>query len=166
MGVSGGSRGIHIKEGYEMTQYRCKHFVIKELVNPTLLAKIGENVAWRLFDARVLKAADAIRKRYGAMVINTKDLPDCGLRDPLSTTGAKYSQHKLGNALDGHILSIEKAAAEIKDPVERKKFKIREYNKVREQLMLDSEFDCLSFEHNIPWLHFEVSNRENRLFNA
>lgn len=156
-----------------MTQYRCKYFTIKELVHPDLLAKVGEDVAWRLLNPVLLKKADALRAKFGAMTINTSSLKDCGLRDPLSATGAKYSQHKLGNALDGHIVSIERAASEIKDPVERKKFKSKEYNRIRQQIMLDPEFDCLSFEYKskdcpdgITWLHFECSNRENRIFNA
>ena len=145
--------------------YKCKYFVIKELVNPALLKKIGENIAWIMFDEQLLRKADAIRTKYGPCTINTDGLTDCGLRDPQSPTGAKYSMHKIARGLDLHIRTIEQAAAKIKDPVERKKFKIREYNKVREQLMLDSEFDCLSFEHNIPWLHIDTGNRDSRLFN-
>lgn len=145
--------------------YKCKYFKIKELVNPDLLKKIGEETAWKLFDKWLLKAADGIRTKYGPCTINADGLTDCGLRDPQSPTGAKYSMHKIARGLDLHIRTIEQAAAKIKDPVERKKFKIREYNKVREQLMLDSEFDCLSFEHNIPWLHIDTGNRDSRLFN-
>lgn len=145
--------------------YRCRYFVIKELVNPALLKKIGENIAWIMFDEQLLRKADAIRAKYGPCTINTDGLTDCGLRDPQSPTGAKYSMHKIARGLDLHIRTIEQAAAKIKDPVERKKFKIREYNKVREQLMVNHEFDCLSFEHNIPWLHCDTGNRTNRLYN-
>ena len=153
--------------------YRCRYFVIKELVNPALLKKIGENIAWITFDERLLRKADAIRTKYGPCTINADGLTDCGLRDPQSPTGAKYSMHKIGRALDLHIRTIEVAAGKIKDATERKKFKIREYNKVREQLMVNHEFDCLSFEHNskdypdgIPWLHVDTANRANRLYRA
>lgn len=146
-------------------QYRCKFFTIKELVNPTLLAKIGEDTAWKMFDPRVLRMADAIRKKYGACTVNADGLTDCGLRDPQSTTGAKYSMHKIGRALDLHIRSIEVKAAELKDASARKKFKIKEYNKVRETLMVNHEFDDLSFENGISWLHVDTGNRQNRLFN-
>ena len=156
-----------------MSQYRCKYFTIKELVNPDLLSKIGEKVAWRLLNPTLLKKVDALRDKFGPITINTPTLKDCGLRDPLSTTGAKYSQHKLGNALDLHIVSIEKSASSIKDPAERKKFKAKEYNNIRQRIMLDPQFDCLSFEYKskdcpdgITWLHIECSNREDRLFNA
>lgn len=145
--------------------YRCRYFVIKELVNPALLKKIGENIAWITFDERLLRMADAIRSKYGPCTINADGLTDCGLRDPQSPTGAKYSMHKIGRALDLHIRTIELAAGKIKDSTERKKFKIREYNKIREQLMVNHEFDCLSFEHNIGWLHVDTANRTNRLYN-
>ena len=118
-----------------------------------------------MFDEGLLRSADAIRKKYGACTVNADGLTDCGLRDPQSTTGAKYSMHKIGRALDLHIRSIETKAAEIKDASARKKFKIKEYNKVRETLMVNHEFDNLSFENGISWLHIDTGNRQNRLFN-
>ena len=145
--------------------YRCKYFVIKELVNPTLLKKIGETTAWVIFDENLLKMADALREKYGAITINANGLTDCGLRDPQSTTGAKYSMHKIGRALDGHIVSIERAAAKITDANARKKYKISEYNRIRKELLNDPRFAILNFENNINWLHFDTGNRANRIFN-
>jgi hypothetical protein len=147
-----------------MTQYRCKYFKIKELVHPSFLGT-NENILWRLFDERVLKGADRIRELYGACTVNADGLTDCGLRKMDSKTGAVFSAHKFGRGLDLHIRTIEQAAAKIKDPVERKKFKIKEYNKVRERLMLMPEFDYLVFENGISWLHIAVENRDDRLFN-
>lgn len=144
--------------------YKCKHFSIKELVNPAFLGT-NEDILWRLFDDRLLKMADKIREKYGACTVNDSGLTDCGLRKADSNTGAKFSAHKFGRALDLHIRSIEVKAADIKDPTERKKFKIKEYNKVRETLMVNPAFDILSFENNISWLHIAVENRENRVFN-
>lgn len=150
-----------------MAQYRCKHFVIKELVNPDLLKQIGEDVAWSLFDPVLLKCADAIRELYGACTVNASGLVDCGLRDINSKTGAKYSMHKLGRALDLHIRDIElKFAGD-------KKGKAKAYNQVRERLMTLPQFDRLCFEYKskeypdgITWLHIDTGNRLNRLFNA
>ena len=139
--------------------YKCKYFVIKELVNPILLKTIDEETVWKLFDDRLLKMADAIREKYGACTINSSGLTDCGLRDPQSATGAKYSMHKIGRALDLHIRTIEL------EFTGNKTGKIKAYNKVREQLMLNHQFDCLSFENNISWLHIDTGNRTNRLFN-
>ena len=144
--------------------YIPKYFKITELVNPILLNKIGTETAWKLFDENLLKAADKIREKYGIMFINKGELRDCGLRDWTSSTGAKYSAHKFGRALDGHILAIEKTA---KTQIE----KIKMYNKVRAELMIDPTFDCLNFEDSsmayptgLPWLHFDTFNRPKRSF--
>ena len=139
--------------------YKPKYFTIKELVNPQLLAQIGEETAWKLFDDRLLKAADEIRKKFGACTVNANGLTDCGLRDINSATGAKYSAHKLGRALDLHIQSIEQKWGS------NKTGKTADYNRVREILMLDSRFDILNFENNIGWLHIDTYNRNGRLFN-
>lgn len=144
--------------------YKCKHFVLKELVNPAFIGT-NESILWRLFDDRLLKCADDIREIYGACTVNSGSWVDCGLRKMDSKNGALWSAHKFGRALDLHILAIEKEAAKISDAGERKKFKIAEYNKVREALMMNHRFDMLSFEHNISWLHIAVENRDNRLFN-
>lgn len=139
--------------------YRCKYFIIKELVNPALLAQIGEQTAWTIFDEKLLRYADVIRELYGACTVNASGLVDCGLRDPQSTTGAKYSMHKIGRALDLHIRSIELECAG------NKSAKIAAYNKVRERLMENPNFNGLNFENNISWLHIDTGNRQNRLFN-
>lgn len=163
MGLGANYRNIHGKKGVKMT-YKCRHFVLKELVNPSFLG-LNESILWRLFDDRLLKGADDIRDIYGAITVNSGSWIDCGLRTMDSKNGAKWSAHKFGRALDLHIRSIEKAASEIKDAEQRKKFKIKEYNKVREALMVNHKFDYLCFEHNISWLHIAVENRDNRLFN-
>lgn len=137
--------------------YKCKYFTIKELVHPNNL-KINEEILWLLLDERILRFADKIRERYGACYINTSQLKDCGLRDINSTTGAKYSQHKFGRALDLHIMSIEKKKLTHEQ-------KTKEYNEIRQELMKNKEFDGLNFENNIYWLHIDVGNRKNRLFN-
>lgn len=150
-----------------MAQYKCKYFQIKELVNPVLLKKLPESTLWSMFDDRLLRMADRIREKYGPCTVNANGLTDCGLRDPSSTTGAKYSMHKIGRALDIHIRSIELQWSG------NKSGKAAAYNRVREQLLADSEFDILNFEQNskecpkgIHWLHVECSNRDKRLFNA
>lgn len=142
-----------------MAQYKCKYFSIKELVHPDLLKTIPESTLWTLFDDRVLKMADMIREKYGPCTVNASGLTDCGLRDPQSKTGAKYSMHKIGRALDLHIRSIELQFAG------NKKGKTDAYNRVREQLMADKRFDVLSFENDISWLHIDCGNRIKRLFN-
>lgn len=162
LGSVDGSWGLYSQKDFMM--YKCKHFVLKELVHPSFLGT-NESILWRLFDDRLLMSADWIREIYGACTVNANGLEDCGLRKMDSKTGAMFSAHKFGRALDLHIRSIEIEAGKIKDAVARKKWKISAYNKIRESLMLNHKFDALSFEHNISWLHIAVENRENRLFN-
>ena len=88
-------------------QYRCKYFKIEELVHPNLLKTIPEDILWSIFDDRLLRVADRYRENYGPIFINGRGLVDCGLREIDSKTGAKYSAHKFGRALDLHIISIE-----------------------------------------------------------
>lgn len=137
--------------------YKCKYFTIKELVHPSML-DISESILWKLLDDRLLKCADMIREKYGACTVNASGLKDCGLRD-MSATGAKYSQHKYGRALDLHIRDIELKYAG------KKAEKIKAYNQVRQELLKDPAFDGLSFEKNISWLHIDTGNRESREFN-
>ncbi|MBO7735493.1 MAG: hypothetical protein J6S67_23210 [Methanobrevibacter sp.] len=138
--------------------YKPKYFNIKELVNPTLLNQIGIETAWKILDENLLRCADKIREKYGAVTINGGQLKDCGLRDWTSTTGAKYSAHKFGRALDLHIMAIEKLNL---SKIEKTKM----YNKIRAELMIDKQFDCLNFEDNITWLHIDTFNRPKRVFN-
>ena len=156
-----------------MTQYRCKYFTIKELVQTKLLNQLGEDRAWLIFDERILKAADIVRELYGPCTVNTPAINMCGLVPFDSAREAKFSPHKFGRALDIHVISIEKKAAEIADEKERKKFKSKEYNKVRERLMLDQRLSSINFEYKsaaypdgITWCHMDTYNRPNRLFNA
>jgi hypothetical protein len=137
--------------------YKCKYFNIKELVNPAFLKMTDEITLWKVFDDRLLKAADKIRDMYGAIIINGGSLTDCGLRLDDSKTGAKFSAHKFGRAFDLHITEIEKKGLS-------KDLKSKEYEKIRTELSKKSEFDFLSFETGVYWLHIDTFNRSNRLF--
>lgn len=144
--------------------YKCKHFALKELVHPSFLST-NPDILWKIFDDRLLKLADKIREKYGPCTVNSNGLTDCGLRKIDSSTGASFSAHKFGRGLDLHIRTIELEASKIYNQTKRKEFKIKEYNKVRENLMLNHEFDILNFEHGISWLHIDTFNRDKRLFN-
>lgn len=137
--------------------YKCKYFKINELVNPEVLKTMLEYTAWVVFDPNLLKCADMIREKYGACTINVGSLTDCGLRAIDSKTGAKWSAHKFGRALDLHILAIEKKSLS-------KEEKIKAYNKIRQELLTDKRFDCLNFEEGISWLHIDTFNRQSRVF--
>lgn len=147
-------------------QYRCKYFKIEELVHPDLLKEIPEDILWSMFDTRLLMVADYLREEYGPIFVNSRGLVNCGLRPMNSKVGAKYSAHKYGRALDLHICSIE-------DKNSTKEEKVKFYNKVRENFLIEEDvmFEkddivnrCVNFEDNISWLHIDTYNRANKFF--
>lgn len=80
-----------------------RHFTVKELVPPSVYQVRGE-ASIELMDDRIIMAADWLRELFGAICVNGTfrgmTFTESGLRDPFTTTGAKYSQHKFGRALD------------------------------------------------------------------
>jgi hypothetical protein len=89
--------------------YRPKYFALNEVVYPGAIQARGEK-AWELMDDRILRGADWLREKFGPCVINGKfggkGFTESGLRDPFTTTGAKFSQHKFGRALDLKFLKV------------------------------------------------------------
>jgi hypothetical protein len=83
--------------------YRPKYLALNEVVHPAAIQALGER-AWTLMDERVLRGADWLREMFGPCTINGKfggkGFTESGLRDPFTKTGAKFSQHKFGRALD------------------------------------------------------------------
>lgn len=89
--------------------YRPKYFQIHELVYPEAIQALGER-AWILMDDRILRAADWLREEFGSCVVNgkigDKRFTESGLRHPNTGTGAPWSQHKFGRALDLKFLKV------------------------------------------------------------
>lgn len=86
-----------------------EHFYLDELVPRSMILDRGEN-AIQVMDMRIIKAADMIRAELGeALYINNwyggGSLDECGYRYFSTSTGAKWSQHKFGRALDLHCKS-------------------------------------------------------------
>lgn len=89
--------------------YRPKHFVIQELVPPEIYATRGE-AAWELMDASLMKVLDALREKFGPVIVNTWHsakmvkayglYEESGLREWGTKTGGKFSQHKFGRSCD------------------------------------------------------------------
>lgn len=50
--------------------YTPKHFIIQELVPPEVYRERGER-AWEILDPKMLMTIDAMRERFGPMIINT-----------------------------------------------------------------------------------------------
>jgi hypothetical protein len=89
--------------------YRPKYFALNEVVYAGAIQARGEK-AWELMDDRILRGADWLREMFGPCVINGKfggkGFTESGLRDPFTKTGAKFSQHKFGRALDLKFLKV------------------------------------------------------------
>jgi hypothetical protein len=90
-----------------------KNFSAQELVDKIVITSRGIS-AIQLIDIRIVNVAQWLRDYLGEeIVINNWNTGgpyhESGLRDPFSKTGAKWSQHKFGRALD---LKFEKTTPE------------------------------------------------------
>lgn len=83
--------------------FNPKYFDVRELVPKSAYKDRGE-LAIELLDPRLLITLDALRERYGLVVVNTwlwgGSSQWRGLRTDDCPLGAKYSQHKYGRAAD------------------------------------------------------------------
>ena len=128
------------------TQYKCKYFIIEELVDPETYKKRGDR-AWELLDYRMLVTIDRLREKYGKMTINNwkwgKDRMWSGLRTPESAWYSQYSQHTYGRAAD--IIFHDITAEE-----------------VRQDIIANPDDPAFEFINSIElgtsWLHADVRN--------
>ena len=131
--------------------YKCKHFLIEELVPPQVFKDRGQK-AWQLLDDRMLMTIDRLREKYGSMTINSwkwgGDREWSGLRTSDSPYYSKYSQHSFGKAFD---IIFKNVTAE----------------KVRQDILANPdkfEFEYInSLELGVSWLHIDSRN-SNRIF--
>jgi hypothetical protein len=81
----------------------CKHFLIQQLVPPTVFEALGEK-AWDLLDPHLLTTIDQLYEYFGPMTINNwatgGKFKESGFREQNTTTGAPNSMHKKGKAAD------------------------------------------------------------------
>lgn len=88
--------------------YICRHFQVQELVSPNWHRAARDagklDLLWLALDARVLRAADQLRERFGPLIINNWSIggprSQSGLRESDCAVGALLSPHKFGRALD------------------------------------------------------------------
>jgi hypothetical protein len=129
--------------------YRPKYFQLHEVVYPGAIQARGEK-AWELMDERILRGADWLREKFGPCVINGKlggkSFTESGLRDPFTATGAKFSQHKFGRALDLKFVKV--TAKEAYDYI------IRNPGEARENGITTVE----DINFTGGWLHIDVRN--------
>lgn len=86
-----------------MSTYKCKHFIIQQLIPPEIFLQRGE-LAWELLEPRLLVTLDELWDAYGEFVVNDwhegGSYKESGLRGWDTKTGARLSQHKFGRATD------------------------------------------------------------------
>ena len=85
--------------------YKCVNFGIYELVPRVLYeSMIDPSILWRSFDERATKTLDALRKKYGKLIVNDwmwgGNNQYRGYRFKDCEIGAKYSEHKNWAAFD------------------------------------------------------------------
>lgn len=140
--------------------YRCKHFEIRELVPPEEYRVMGDS-AWWLLDVRMLMTLDALRKRYGMVIVNTWHSPvlqqhygyrcQSGYRNrfhyaSVSEYFKSHSQHKYGRAADCLFASTTAA-------------------QVRKDILSNPDWFPLitAVEDGVSWLHFDVRNCDSMM---
>jgi hypothetical protein len=133
--------------------YIPQWFSLDELFSNRILTKYGDK-AWQFLDDRLLITLDALRNKYGAIIINDwavgGSLDGCGFRDPGEITGGEMSQHRFGRAADCH-------------------FKNYKADDIRQKILLDPDrFPYINaIETNVSWFHFDVRNCKRIMkFNA
>ena len=90
-----------------------KYFSIQEFVPPTIFSMFGKK-SWWFIDPTIVAIADALREDLGAPLVCNNwstggTFQNRGYRTPQSTVGARYSQHRLGNAIDLSSLGLTPA---------------------------------------------------------
>jgi hypothetical protein len=135
--------------------YVPEHFSCFEVFPPELIAIYGKEDLkriWFFMNPLVLITIDRLRGRYGPALMNTYNFKDeillkygvhhyRGWRSKDCHVGAKYSQHKMGNAADIVFVNVnaETVRADILN---------RPYDRVFENIT------CI--EMGVSWLHFDV----------
>lgn len=126
--------------------YKCKHFIIQELVPPHVYEERGEK-AWELFDDRLLQTIDAIRDHFGVSctINNWKwggDRKWSGLRTVESPYYSPYSQHTFGRAADVLVDGLD---------AERVRQEILKHREEKFPFITAMELD-------VSWLHIDTRN--------
>ena len=132
-----------------MRYYKPRHFDIRELVPPELYNKYKSNVdtLYMLFDPRILWTADALRDKFKCpVIINDWSTGGTHTQRGFRTdadTGAVFSQHRCGRALDMTILDIS----------------ADDFRKMVRQKQLSFELMYVTrIEDSVSWIHLDVGN--------
>ena len=129
---------------------KSKHFKIEELVSPTIVKLVHEDVLWGLLDDRLIQTIDKIKEKFsnGSMSINnylwSGDRSQSGLRTKDSKYYSEGSQHSIGKAIDCVFSQYN-------------------VNEVRNYILTNpDEFPFIGgVELGVSWLHIDVRPRRN-----
>ena len=129
--------------------YNAKYFTIEELVTHKHYVEFSKRALWRVFDDRILKALDMLRKDLGPIVVNNwmagGGLENCGLRFPSFYSSPSVSQHIFGRAMDLHVKEHK--------PKEVRKFILDNQTKYRPVISrLEGDTDT--------WVHIDICNSD------
>lgn len=125
--------------------YKPVHFKIEEFVDQPTFKKLGSN-SLIVMDPRILKIADGIRDYFGKPVIINNwhaggSYENRGFRSPESKTGAHYSQHRFGRAID---LTVEGMTAEMVRNIIINNQEVHPFNLIT------------AMELGVSWVHADV----------
>jgi len=129
-------------------------FSPEEFVPETVFNELGGDPIriFRLFDERVLVACVTLRQRYGVMTINNwmwgGRFHNRGYRPPWSDVGAKYSDHRMGRAIDCHFRDV--SAEEVRQDILADPWAWDFWTITSLEMTVDTE--------PINWLHFSCRN--------
>lgn len=131
--------------------YNTKYFLLEELVSQEHLKKFTVKQLWRMFDDRILKAIDLLRKDIGPIVINNwkwgGELDDCGLRFESFYSSPSVSQHLYGRAMDLHPKDMS--------PKDTRNFIIKNQEEYRPYIS--------RIENNTDtWVHIDICNSDTK----
>lgn len=133
--------------------YSTQYFRPEELVPPEIHARWqhAPHKLFMLFDITALKTIDALRRRYGPLVVNNwhqgGSFRNSGWRSWDCPEGASLSQHKLGRAFDCKFSRI--SAEEVRHDLTRRP-QDTEFTAIRRI----EAFDGMS------WFHFDTGNHD------
>ncbi|MBN1340741.1 MAG: hypothetical protein JXA03_15540 [Bacteroidales bacterium] len=104
-----------------------EYFILKEFIDPAIYAARGDK-SIELIDSRLIDIAMYFRLYFGEPVIINNwhtggGYKESGLRSFTTKTGAFYSQHKYGRAIDMKFIGVQ--ASDVIAEVQRKWRKFR-----------------------------------------
>lgn len=125
--------------------YKPKNFSIGELVPKAVLARLGEDICWQMFDERLLKNLQWLRDRFGVTYVNIDGTFDYRGFDDGSLRTWGTSQHNHGRAVDCHFKDY--TIAQVHDIIKK------EYKDMPEPNVW---IEATSNGKPITWLHMDV----------